>query len=78
MQPVTLDDGTVIQPEQCLEPAIPSSAFAVIFLPNREYVPSFLKDNKPILDYFRSKNASFQAKLVYHSMSAASVVDQVY
>ena len=28
--------------------------------------------------YSTSKNASFQAKLVYHSMSAASVVDQVY
>ena len=44
-QSVTLDDGTVIKPQMVTEKQIPSSAFAVVFLPDESYIESFLKEN---------------------------------
>jgi len=37
-QSVTLDDGTVVTPGQVTEPAEPSQAFILVFLPDETYI----------------------------------------
>ena len=77
---VTLDNGTVICPEMVTEEQIPANAFAVVFLPNTNYITSFIQDNQAIFDYFRHEEdgKNFKPKVVYHSMPSECVMNPLY
>jgi len=47
---VTLDDGTVVTPEQVTEKPEPAVAFFSIFLPDASFIESFLEDNQAIIN----------------------------
>ena len=51
-QSVTLDNGDVIFPEMVTDKQLPSHAFALVFLPDEDYIESFLKDNQPLFNRF--------------------------
>ncbi|TPX37555.1 hypothetical protein SmJEL517_g00624 [Synchytrium microbalum] len=63
---VTLDDGTVIRPDQVLDPDVPGSIFIVIDCPNASYVGS-LTQNQAFVPHFRV-NATNQVKVIIHML----------
>ena len=50
MEPVSLDNGNIVEPEMVTEKAPRAQAFALIFLPNADYIESFLQENQEFLN----------------------------
>ena len=53
-QEVTLDNGTVVTPSMVQDPVLPSHAFAAIFLPNTEFIETFVESNQALFGSFQS------------------------
>ena len=66
-QEVTLENGTVIKPEQVMEPSLPSECFIINFIPDESYVDCVVSDSK--YDEYFPENISSNKKLnvMYHS-----------
>ena len=55
-QSVTLDNGDVIFPEMVTDKVLPSHAFIIVFIPDEDYIESFIKDNQALLDRFQNES----------------------
>ena len=55
-QSVTLDNGDVIFPEMVTDKVLPSHAFIIVFIPDEDYIESFIKDNQALLDLFQNES----------------------
>ena len=80
MQSVTLENGDVVLPEMVTDVTLPSNAFALIFLPNEDYIQSFIQDNQALFDHLQkeAETKKFRTSLVYHSMPLACVMNPIY
>jgi ribonuclease Z len=70
---VTLDDGRVVRPEDCLGPSPPTASFLIVDCPSVDYVAS-LRDSKLIGQHYRDAAADAAAA----RDDRVSVLDTIY
>jgi len=70
---VTLDDGTLIKPEQVMEASLPSEAFIINFFPDESYMDAVVSN--PKYEQFFIENISPNAKIavMYHSTKCLEI-----
>ena len=64
---VTLDNGTVIKPEQVMEPSPPSEWFIINFIPDESYVDGIVTNSKYEKYFADNINSSMKINTIYHS-----------
>ena len=80
MQSVKLEDGSVILPEMVCGDKLPSHSFGVIFLPNEDYIQTFIEENQALLSHFQKQTADrvSMTTIIYHSMPIACTTNPLY
>ncbi|CDW79345.1 zinc phosphodiesterase elac [Stylonychia lemnae] len=79
---VTLADGSIIYPYQCTDNPLPSQSFIFVFIPNKNYLESFLSpENKQLFEQFYFENIDQkcnQIHLIYHSVAFEVLMNKDY
>jgi hypothetical protein len=68
---VTLDNGTVVTPDQVLEKTVKAEACALFFVPTPDHLDSFLESNSGIISQLQQPQPNFNLSLFYHSVPLA-------
>eukprot|EP00347_Sterkiella_histriomuscorum_P018145 403346620 len=81
-QPVTLQNGDIIYPFQVIDNPLPSQSVIFVFIPNVNYLESFLsEENKALFSPFFEENidsSKNQMHLIYHSIPFEVLMNQNY
>lgn len=72
---VTLDDGTVVTPDQVMEEPIPSECFIINFIPDESYVASVVANSKYEAYFEANLDKNLKIAIVYHSINNLSVLE---
>lgn len=79
---VTLEDGTVVSPEQVVDPPAPAQCFAFIFLNDEHHLRNFIANfDKTVLKYYSLDQidpTTFRLAAIYHSMPSHLMKDEKY
>ena len=71
---VTLDDGTVITPDQVMEKSLPSEMFMINFLPDESYVNSLVNNQQYARFYAENISDKNKLALMYHSLESINIL----
>ena len=79
---VTLDDGTTVHSHQVTTSPDPSKLFFLIFLPNENYIKSFLsEETMGHFEKYKLENINQNEKIVevmYHSVPLQCLINKSY
>jgi ribonuclease Z len=62
-EPVTVEDGRVVQPSECISPATPGSIIIIVHCPSQSFVSSLIEDHKLAWEHYQSNPAT---KMIVH------------